>query len=99
MKKQNIKSQRIKKYMEIFLLIKFHPAAAPDELIRDHIISWSNKNDIVFDPMMGSGTTGKMAILNNRNFIGIEKELNYFNIAKNRIENAEEEMISLFEEK
>jgi site-specific DNA-methyltransferase (adenine-specific) len=40
---------------------------------------------MVFDPFMGSGTTGKMAILNNRNFIGIEKVSKYFDIALKRI--------------
>lgn len=65
-----------------------HPAVFPDKLANDHIISWSNEGDIVFDPFMGSGTTGKMAILNNRKFIGIEKVEDYFQIAKNRIESA-----------
>jgi DNA modification methylase len=64
---------------------KKHPATFPEQLAHNHIISWSNENDIVFDPFMGSGTTGKMAKLNNRKFIGIEKVSEYFNIAKNRI--------------
>lgn len=63
-----------------------HPAVFPEQLANDHIISWSNENDIVFDPFMGSGTTGKMAVLNKRNFIGIEKDPEYFNIAEKRIE-------------
>lgn len=62
-----------------------HPATFPEKLANDHIISWSNENDLVFDPFMGSGTTGKMAKLNNRKFIGIEKVEDYFEIAKNRI--------------
>lgn len=62
-----------------------HPAIFPEALAEDHILSWSNENDLIFDPMMGSGTVGKMAIKNNRNFIGIEKEEKYFNIAKERI--------------
>lgn len=62
-----------------------HPAIFPEQLANDHIISWSNEGDIVFDPFMGSGTTGKMAKLNNRRFIGIEKVEDYFEIAKNRI--------------
>lgn len=57
----------------------------PEQLANDHIITWSNKNDIILDPFMGSGTTGKMALLNDRRFIGIEKVEEYFNIAKNRI--------------
>ena len=69
-----------------------HPAPFPEQLANDHIISWSNENDIVFDPFLGSGTTGKMAVLNNRNFIGIEKEENYFNIAKKRIEEAKKSL-------
>ena len=65
-----------------------HPAVFPESLAMDHIISWSNKGDLVLDPFMGSGTTGKMSKLLNRNFIGIELDDNYFEIAKNRIENA-----------
>lgn len=63
-----------------------HPAIFPEALANDHIISWSNENDLVFDPFMGSGTTGKMAKINNRKFIGIEKVGEYFSIAKERIE-------------
>lgn len=62
-----------------------HPATFPEQLANDHIISWSNEGDLVFDPFMGSGTTGKMAKLNNRKFIGIEKVPEYFEIAKERI--------------
>ena len=64
-----------------------HPAIFPEPLANYHIISWSNENDVVFDPFMGSGTTGTMAKLNNRKFIGIEKVPEYFEIAKQRIEN------------
>ena len=67
-----------------------HPAIFPEKLAEDHIISWSNEGDTVLDCFMGSGTTGKMAILNGRNFIGIELDENYFEIAKKRIEKAEE---------
>ena len=72
------------------ILTKEHPATFPQNLANDHIISWSNEGDTVFDPFMGSGTTGKMALLNNREFIGIEKVSEYFEIAKNRIEKAME---------
>lgn len=65
-----------------------HPAVFPEQLAKDHIISWSNKGDTVLDCFMGSGTTGKMAVLNNRHFIGIEIDDGYFNIAKKRIEEA-----------
>ena len=67
---------------------KGHPAPFPCMLAHDHIISWSNEGDTVFDPFMGSGTTGKMAVLNGRDFIGIEKVEEYFNIATERIEKA-----------
>ena len=65
---------------------KEHPAVFPEQLANDHIITWSNEGDTVFDPFMGSGTTGKMAVLNNRKFIGIELDDTYFEIAKERIE-------------
>ena len=65
---------------------KEHPAVFPEQLANDHIITWSNEGDIVFDPFMGSGTTGKMAGLNNRKFIGIELDNTYFEIAKERTE-------------
>ena len=65
-----------------------HPAMFPEELCEKHILSWSNEGDIIFDCFMGSGTTGKMAVLNNRRFIGIELDEDYFNIAKKRIEEA-----------
>ena len=67
-----------------------HPAVFPEQLANDHIISWSNEGDTVFDPFMGSGTTGKMAVLNNRKFIGIELDNTYFEIAKERINKAVE---------
>jgi site-specific DNA-methyltransferase (adenine-specific) len=73
-------------YPEQSSLKRLHPAPFPEQLAHDHIISWSNEGDTVFDPMMGSGTTGKMAKQLNRNFIGIEKEPEYFEIAKQRIE-------------
>lgn len=62
-----------------------HPATFPEKLANDHIISWSNEGDTVFDPFMGSGTTGKMAKQLNRKFIGIEKDPRYFEIAQERI--------------
>lgn len=63
-----------------------HPAIFPEQLAHDHIVSWSNEGDTVFDPFLGSGTTGKMAKLLNRKFIGIEIDLEYYQIATKRIE-------------
>lgn len=65
-----------------------HPAMFPEQLASDHILSWSNEGDMVFDPFMGGGTTGKMAKLVGRNFVGIEKNADYFGIACKRIESA-----------
>ena len=63
-----------------------HPAIFPENLARDHILSWSNVNDIVLDPMCGSGTTLKMAKQLNRRFIGIEINKEYCNISRKRLE-------------
>ena len=56
-----------------------HPAIFPDKLAEDHILSWSNEEDIIFDPMCGSGTVAKMAWLNNRKFIGVDMGEEYIN--------------------
>ncbi|MDP3726638.1 MAG: transcriptional repressor LexA [bacterium] len=62
-----------------------HPAIFPEKLARDHIYTWSNKHDVVYDPMMGSGTVAKMCILEERNYIGSEISKDYCNIAQKRI--------------
>ena len=62
-----------------------HPAVFPELLAQDHILSWSNEGDLVYDPFMGSGTTAKMAILNQRNWIGSEISKEYCEIAEKRI--------------
>lgn len=64
-----------------------HPAIFPEKLAQDHIMSWSKKGDIVYDPFMGSGTTAKMAILNDRKYIGSELSNKYCKIAEKRIKN------------
>ena len=68
-----------------------HPATFPEQLANDHIISWSNEGDLVYDPFMGSGTVAKMSILNNRNWIGSEISSEYCNIIEERIKKAWEE--------
>ncbi len=62
-----------------------HTAIFPEKLASDHILSWTNEGDIVFDPMCGSGTTCKMAMLHKRNFIGFDISEDYINITKERI--------------
>jgi site-specific DNA-methyltransferase (adenine-specific) len=65
-----------------------HPATFPEKLAWDHILSWSNKGDLVFDPMCGSGTTCKMAFLSNRKYLGVDISEEYINIAKTRLSDA-----------
>lgn len=64
-----------------------HPAVFPEQLARDHIISWSNEGDVIFDPFMGSGTTAKMAEETNRKWVGIELSEEYCDIIKERLTN------------
>lgn len=65
---------------------KGHPAQFPVQLARDHIHTWSNVNDTVLDPFMGSGTTGVACFDLNRRFIGIEIAPEYHEMARQRIE-------------
>ena len=62
-----------------------HPATFPESLARDHILSWSNEGDLVYDPFMGSGTTAKMCILHGRDFIGSEISKEYCLIIEERL--------------
>jgi site-specific DNA-methyltransferase (adenine-specific) len=62
-----------------------HPAVFPEKLAEDHILSWTNERDIVFDPMCGSGTTCKMAAKNKRFFIGCDISKEYVEIADTRL--------------
>lgn len=62
-----------------------HPAMFPEVLCERHILTWSNENEIVLDPFMGSGTTAKMSKLNSRNFIGFELSKEYCDIAEERL--------------
>lgn len=61
-----------------------HPATMPEELARGHIITWSDKNDVVLDPFMGSGTTAQVCIEEGRQFIGFEIDETYCNMARER---------------
>lgn len=62
-----------------------HPTQKPLELMEYLVKTYTNENDLVLDFTMGSGTTGVACKKLNRNFIGIELDENYFNIAKERI--------------
>ena len=98
--KKNKKRKKIKEYGTRFNIWRYdngfnknttdtycyqHPALMPEKLAEDHILSWSNEGDIVLDPMCGASTTGKMAVLNNRYFIGMEISKEYLLIAKRRM--------------
>jgi len=62
-----------------------HPAIFPLQLVKDHIISWTNEGDLIYDPFMGSGTTAKASILTNRNYLGSEISEEYFEIIEKRL--------------
>jgi len=64
---------------------KYHPTQKPIALYEYLIKTYSNEGDTVLDPCMGSGTTGVACMNTGRNFIGIEKEENYYKIAEQRI--------------
>lgn len=65
-----------------------HPTQKPVALLEYLIKTYSNENDTILDNCMGSGSTGVACVNTNRNFIGIELDEKYFNIAKERINNA-----------
>jgi len=62
-----------------------HPAPFPEQLAKDHILSWSKPEQIVYDPFMGSGTTAKAAKDLGRQFIGSEISNTYTQIALDRL--------------
>ena len=62
-----------------------HPAIFPEDLAKDHILSWSDIGDVVLDPMCGSGTTCKMAKWLQRRYIGIDISEEYCKIAEKRL--------------
>ena len=65
-----------------------HPTQKPVDLLNRIIKASTNEGDVVLDPFLGSGTTAVSCVLNNRKYIGIEKEKEYFELAKKRIEDA-----------
>lgn len=63
-----------------------HPAVFPEQLVQDHIATWSNVGDLIYDPFIGSGTTALAALKLQRNYIGSEISVEYAELAKQRIE-------------
>ena len=70
-----------------------HESMKPVELLENYIKVASDENDIVLDPFAGSGSTGVACVNLNRKFIGIELDKDYFNVAKDRIKQAQEETL------
>ena len=64
---------------------KTHPCEKPVDLLKFYIENSSKENDIVLDPFMGTGSCAEACRISNRNFIGIELDEKYFNIAKERL--------------
>lgn len=71
-----------------------HPTQKPVALLEDLIKTYTNENETILDNCMGSGSTGVACINTNRNFIGIELDDKYFNVAKNRIESISNSKVS-----
>lgn len=79
---------------------RIHPAEKPVELLERFVRVSCPENGLIFDPFMGSGSTGVAAIQNNRNFIGIEKDDGFFDLASKRLKERQDELNgvgSLFE--
>ena len=66
---------------------KFHPTQKPVSLLENLIKTYTNEGETVLDFTMGSGSTGVACVNTNRNFIGIELNTEYYNIADKRINN------------
>lgn len=72
--------------------LRLHPTQKPLELLRYLIRTYTNEGDLILDNCMGSGSTIVASLLENRKAIGIELDKNYFNIAKQRIEECENDL-------
>ncbi len=71
---------------------KVHPTQKPENLMRWCIEKLTSEGDTIFDPFMGSGTTGVACVQTGRNFIGCEIDEGYFKIAEKRIHDAQQQM-------
>ena len=74
-----------------------HPAIFPEELALKHVISWTKKGDLIYDPFMGSGTTAKISIQLGRNWVGSELDSGYCDICNRRLSTISTQTL-LFEE-
>lgn len=74
---------------------KVHPTQKPLKLIEELVTVHSFENQLVLDPFMGSGTCGIVCASKDRNFIGVELDENYYNIAKKRIEESNTNLFDL----
>ena len=83
-------------YTEKYL--KKHPAIFPEKLAEDHILVWSNENETILDPFAGSGTTLKMARLNNRRYVGIDCSKEYCKILERRLCDVVASQLELFKD-
>lgn len=97
-KEKQVKKIVDKKYPKTILTVsnaiqknKLHPTEKNIELLEYLIKTYTNKNELVLDNCMGSGSTGVACIKTNRSFIGIELDQKYFETAKERIEKAQHE--------
>jgi len=68
-----------------------HSALMPEQMAQDHILSWSDPGDLVLDPMCGAATTCKLALLNHRDYLGIEVHQPYHRLAERRMDDAHAE--------
>lgn len=80
---------------ELNNLNRLHPTQKPIALLEYLIKTYTKENEIVLDFTMGSGSTGVACINTNRNFIGIEKDEKYFEIAKDRINKVRETIFDI----
>jgi site-specific DNA-methyltransferase (adenine-specific) len=91
LKRGNVDFQNGNKHNKVELKQNFHPTVKPTELMRYLCRLITPPNGIVLDPFMGSGSTGKGAILEGFDFIGMELDPEYVEIAKSRIAHAQKE--------
>ena len=75
-----------------------HPTQKPLGILKHIIEIASNPGDLIFDPFMGSGSTGVAAKLSDRNFIGFELEHEYYELSKNRIDSTSSYNLDFFVE-